>query len=101
MADPPEILEINIEDFHNPYLVKNYILSRDTTEYINLNLLDSDERYIVTQLLRIKDMKPIIRIFDRKMTLCSYGMGDIQYADYLTQGDYLFSLHNNHIFIKS
>ena len=48
VADPPEIIEINIEDFHNPYLVKNYILSSDTTEYINLNLLDSDERYIVT-----------------------------------------------------
>ena len=48
-------MEIIIEDFYNPYLGWQYAISTDNNEYIGLNILDSNDKYIMASILRIND----------------------------------------------
>lgn len=47
IVQPPSIVEINLRDIYNPYVVKVYKIDSDADTYIGLNVLDIDSKYIV------------------------------------------------------
>ena len=62
-------MEVIIQDLYNPYLGWKYQINTDNDEYIGLNILDANDKYIMASYLRINDYQPFMRVFDRTDSL--------------------------------
>ena len=65
IVQPPQIIEVNVDDVNNPYLGKVYQITSDEGQFVGLNMVYADDRYIATTIMRVSDFKPFLRVFDR------------------------------------
>ena len=74
-------------------------------EYFSLSLFDSNPSYIAFQMMRIEDMRPIIRIYTRFSPFKSFGIEQLDYAGTYGSGNadghFLKFLDFNHLIIKT
>ncbi|CDW81309.1 UNKNOWN [Stylonychia lemnae] len=98
---PPKIKEIIIEDSNNPYLGWEYYILTDKNTYLGLNIMDSNDRYIIIAILRMNDYQPFIRVYDRKDSLKSYGFIQIPIYQASFNDIFVYSLQYNHFFLRT
>jgi hypothetical protein len=105
VSAPPEIVEIDIKDIYSPYIFRILSIKADLEEYLSMRLFDSNPSYIAFQMMRIEDMRPIIRIYTRIGPLKSFGIEQLDYAGTYGSGNadghFLKFVDFNHLIVKT
>jgi hypothetical protein len=83
-------------------LIHRFIsLSTDREEYFSLGVIDSNEHYIIIQMIRVQDLSPIIRVLNRRGPFKSFAIKEIDYNAQYNPGHYLQFIGDNHFVLKT
>ena len=73
----------------NPLIYRIISLDTDREKYISLGVIDSNDDYIIIQIIRVQDLSPIIRVLNRKGPFKSFALIEIDYTTNYSPGHYL------------
>ena len=83
---PPGVLEINIENINSPFVQRSYYLMEDGNNFISIDIIAANQKYIITQFMSLQDMKPVMRLIRRDVLRFSTGLTEFKYADFFDSG---------------
>lgn len=84
-AFPARIMEIDFQHIERvPYVKRIYRLGGSTeTQFFSLNVVDGNSDYILVQLINMQDLKPLIRVYQRRYDQFSNVFYDLKLDDFL------------------
>ena len=95
--------EVNLENPNRPFYQKSYFLAADEGNFLSIDVLSANSKFIITHFFSIKDMKPVIRIFKRDSSFFNLGYAQFNYIDFMDSGVYLqfLAYDDNYFLLKT